>query len=83
MNLRDVHWSLYFLGWTAAITAAGALLGAVVIPLAGLVFATGKTAAQLAVAGARDLGFYFFLWAPGIALVLCVMRAYRRRHPEG
>ncbi len=82
MILRDVHWSLYFLFWTAAIVAAGAVLGAALFLLAGLCFHTGHTAAQLVQHGVRTGGFYFLLWAPGIAVVLCVMRAYRRRHPE-
>ncbi len=82
MILRDVHWSLYFLFWTAAIIAAGAAFGAVLFALAGLLFATGHTAGELARNGIRTGGFYCLLWAPGIAVVLCVMRAYRRRHPE-
>jgi hypothetical protein len=82
MNRREIHWSLYFLFWTAVIGAAGAGLGAVLFPLAGSLFQTGHTAAQLATMGARIGGFYFLIWAPGTAVVLCVIRAYRRRHPE-
>lgn len=82
MILRGIHWSLYFLFWTAAIGAAGAALGAVLFPLAGLCFHTGHTAGQLLVSGIRIGGFYACIWAPGTAIVLCVMRAYRRRHPE-
>jgi len=82
MSLRDVHWSLYFLFWLAAIVAAGAVVGAAVFPLVGLCFRSGYTAGQLVANGVRTGSFYCFLWAPGIAVVLCVMRAYRRRHPE-
>jgi hypothetical protein len=82
MNLRGIHWSLYFLFWMTVIVAAGALLGAVLFPLAGLFFSTGRTPWQLVQAGGRIGGFYFGIWAPGTAVVLCVMRAYRRRHPE-
>jgi hypothetical protein len=82
MNLRDIHWSLYFLFWTATLTAAGAGLGAGLFPLAGWLFHLGTSAGQLAQQGVRIGGFYFLIWAPGTALVLCVMRAYRRRHPE-
>jgi len=82
MSLRDIHWSLYFLFWLAAIVAAGALLGALLFPLAGLCFRTGLTPAQLVRNGARIGGFYCLLWAPGTAVVLGVMRAYRRRHPK-
>ncbi len=82
MSGRDVHWSLYFLFWLAAIVAAGALLGAVLFPLVGLCLHTGLTAGQLVRNGVRTGSFYFSLWAPGTAAVLSVMRAYRRRHPD-
>ncbi len=82
MTLRGVAWAGYFLFWMAAIVAGGAALGAVVFPLAGLGFRTGYTAAELVRNGARIGGFYCLLWAPGIAVVLSVMRAYRRRHPD-
>ncbi len=82
MKFREIHWSGCFLFWVAVIVAAGALLGAGLFPLAGLWFRTGLTPAQLVQNGARLGSFYFFLWAPGTAVVLCVMRAYRRRHPE-
>ncbi|HUL54973.1 MAG TPA: hypothetical protein VLT83_16345 [Opitutaceae bacterium] len=82
MNLRELHWALYFLFWTAAMVAAGALAGAALFLLAGLVFSTGHTPWQLVYAGGRAGGFFLAIWAPGTAVVLCVMRAYRRRHPE-
>lgn len=82
MIRRGVYWLLYFLFWTAAIAAAGAMLGAGLFLLAGLCFHTGRTAAQLAANGIRIGGFYALIWAPGTAIVLCVRRAYRRRHPE-
>jgi hypothetical protein len=47
-----------------------------------LFFHTGRTPWQLVGNGVRIGGFYFAIWAPGTAVVLCVMRAYRRRHPE-
>ncbi|MDD2765829.1 MAG: hypothetical protein PHE83_17850 [Opitutaceae bacterium] len=82
MNLREIHWLPYFLFWVALLVAAGALLGALLFPLAGLLFRTGDTPWQLVQNGARIGGFYFLIWAPGTAVVLCVMRSYRRRHPE-
>jgi len=82
MTLRELHWSLYFLVWTTGIIALGAVLGALLFPLTGLVFETEKSAAQLAVFGARTLGFYFMVWAPGISLVLTVKNAYERRQRQ-
>ena len=82
MTLRRLHWSLYFLFWTAVIAAAGALLGAALFLVAGLAFSTGHTPGQLVQSGAGVGGFYAGMWAPGTAVVLCAMRAYRRRHPN-
>ena len=82
MSWPNLHWSLYFLALTALIVAGGAALGAVTFPLAGLIFDTGCTSTRLALNGIKNLGFYFFIWAPGIALVSCVMRSYRRRNPK-
>ena len=82
MNLRDIHWSLYFLFRTATLTAAGAGPGAVLFPPAGWLLHPGTPTGQLPQQGARTGGFYLLIWAPGTAVVLCVMRAYRRRHPE-
>lgn len=65
--------------WIVGLTVLGAALGAVAFPLWGLAFGLKKTAAELALFGARTLGFYFLMWAPGIALVAGVMRAYERR----
>ncbi len=82
MNLGRIHWSLYFLFWVALIGTAGAVLGATLFPLAGWLFHLGRPAGRLALEGASMAGFFFLIWAPGTAIVLCVMRAYRRRHPE-
>jgi hypothetical protein len=82
MSPGRIHWSLYFLFWVAVIVVTGAVLGAVSFPLAGWVLRLKQPAGQLARQGASTLGFFFLIWAPGTAVVLCVMRAYRRRHPD-
>jgi O-antigen ligase len=82
MTLRELHWSLIFLVWTGGIIGLGAVLGALLFPLAGLIFQTDKSGVPLAVFGARTLGFYFMVWAPGIALVLTVKNEYERRQPK-
>ena len=38
--------------------------------------------AELALNGIRNIGFWAFIWAPGIALVRCIMRSHRERHPD-
>lgn len=80
MKLRHLHWAPQFLVWTAGIIALGALLGAVAYPLVGRLAHVDKPAGELALTGARTLGFYFMIWAPGVALVLTVKNAYERRH---
>jgi hypothetical protein len=61
------------------IVALGALLGAIVFPIVGKLSGAHKTTAELVIFGARTLGFYFFVWAPGIALVREFMRAAKAR----
>ncbi len=61
------------------ICALGALLGAVVFPLAGSFGGSLKTRDELVVLGARTGGFFFLVWAPGFALVREFIRAARRR----
>jgi hypothetical protein len=69
-----------FSGWTVAIIAGGAMVGAVVFPLAGALIGADSGIAELAANGARKLGFLSFVWAPGIALVVCFHRAYLDRN---
>lgn len=76
---KRLHWALHALLWIAGLPALGALIGMLVFPLWGLVFGLQKTPGELAVFGARTLAFYFFIWAPGVALVLGVKRAYEAR----
>jgi hypothetical protein len=79
MKLRDLHWALHFLVWTLGIVAVGAVLGAVVFPLVGSLAGVDKSAGELALTGARTLGFYFMVWAPGVGIVLTVKNEYERR----
>jgi hypothetical protein len=80
MTLQRVHWLIYFLLWTAGISAVGALIGAVSFPLLGLAFGWKFTAGELAYNGASNLGRLFFYWGIVIAAIACVMRRYRRLH---
>lgn len=60
------------------ITAGGAIVGAIVFPIIGLIAAMpgGPTAHMLA--GIKNLGFLTFVWAPGISIVLAFDHAYKR-----
>jgi len=62
------------------ICALGALLGAIVFPLAGGLGGTHKTRDELIVLGVRTGGFFFMVWAPGVALVRMFIRAAAARN---
>jgi hypothetical protein len=72
-----------FLFTVIEIVALGALLGAVIFPIVGQLGGARKSAAELALFGAKTLGFYFMVWAPGIALVREFIRAAKpgRKNP--
>jgi hypothetical protein len=77
-----LQWTGLFLFFTVEITAVGALVGGLAFPLVGAIIGAERGWAELAVLGIRNIGFWFFIWAPAIALVRCVMRAHRERHPD-
>ncbi len=64
------------------IVALGALLGAIIFPIVGTLSGAHKSTAELVLFGAKTLGFYFFVWAPGIALVREFMRAAKLRRAD-
>jgi hypothetical protein len=82
MNLRQCHWAVYFLFWATAVVLLGAVAGAIGFVLLGPLFGSIESPLRQAIAGARHLGFIALIWAPGIALVLCVMRAYRNKQKQ-
>jgi hypothetical protein len=74
--LRDCFLGFYFT--VLELCALGALLGAVTFPVAGRLGGAHKTTAELVLFGAKTLGFYFMVWAPGLALVREFMRAAKQ-----
>jgi hypothetical protein len=81
---RPVRQFVVVVAWvTALITATGAILGAAIWPLVGMLAGTATRPDALVLTGAKTLGFYFFLWAPGTGFVVALIREWRRRHPEG
>ena len=81
MKPARLHWSLYFLGITLGIAVVGAVSGALAFVLFGSAMRADFKLIELARNGAETGAFYFTLWAPGIAIVLCVKRAYENRRP--
>ena len=69
-------WGTHFLVYTAGFIALGALLGALLFPLAGLLLGMDLTISQMIVNGARDGGFYFCMWGPGLAFLYTVMQVH-------
>lgn len=59
--------------------ALGALLGAVVFPIAGRLGGSHKAHAELIVVGVKSGAFIFMVWAPGAALVREFIRGARAR----
>ena len=82
MIRRPLSWPLTFLAWLLGVVAAGALAGVVTFPLAGWIGGSTRAPGDLAVTGARTLGFFGLVWAPGIALVMAVKRAYETRRSK-
>jgi hypothetical protein len=58
------------------------MIGAVLFPLVGLAAGADYTVAAMVRAGIRNLGFYFFIWAPGVSIVICVMQYREKRRAE-
>ena len=73
---------VYFLFCFLVVVLAGAILGAISFPLLGPLFGSNHTPGQHAIAGARHLGFIAMIWAPGLALVLCAIRAHRNKQKQ-
>ncbi len=78
-----VYWMGRWLGWVGLAVAAGGVLGALVFYLAGICFTFDRTLAELVKQGVRDGAFYFLVWAPGGAAVICLMEARARSHRKG
>jgi len=82
MKLQQSHWAVYFLFWLLTIIGGFSLFGIITFPILAPVFGSTGTPISHAITGARHLSFIALIWAPGIALVLCVMRAYRNKQSQ-
>lgn len=63
---------------TVAITACGAVVGAVLFPIGGWLFGMELEFAALVSNGVYDGGFFAMIWAPGLSFVLCLI-AFKRK----
>lgn len=72
-----------FLLLVAGLCLTGALLGAGLYTVGGLLLGLDRTPASLAAQGAREIAFWLgVVWGPGLSIVLCVMHAWRRHGPK-
>lgn len=65
--------------WTVGIVASGCLVGGILLVALGAWLDPDVPSLALAQAGAKDIGFYALVWAPGAALVITYLRESRRR----
>lgn len=76
--MKIIKWVALFLFWVAAITLAGAAVGALAYPIFGPLFGFDGVL-YLAREGARDIGFLSLIWAPASALVICLQKWHKGR----
>ncbi len=74
-----LQFAIVVLWVSTAITLVGAILGAALWPLVGAWAGARREPWELALTGARTLGFYFFIWAPGTGIVVATIHEHRRR----
>jgi hypothetical protein len=73
-----LFWGALVLVYTAALIAMGALIGLLAFVVVGTLAGMDYTLAEMAASGARNGGFFMVMWAPGIAMVICMLQARRR-----
>jgi hypothetical protein len=73
------YWVAYGFFLVVGISALGALLGAVFFVVIGGLAQARLDWAERALLGVRTIGFWFFIWSVGVALIVCVIRAKGER----
>ena len=68
-------WVVRWLLLTIGICLAGALVGAILFPVAGHLLAMDLGTREMVTNGIFDGGFLALIWAPGISFVVCLMWA--------
>lgn len=71
-------WAVIWHALVAAFVGGGAVTGALLFLVIGSLAGLDYSVRELLLNGAGDGAFYLLIWSPGLALVLCIMRAYRR-----
>lgn len=73
---RAIWWMCRWVGMVAALSLTGGVIGCAIFSLVALIFSFERSFASLALQGFRDGAFYVFIWAPGLAFILCAMEAH-------
>lgn len=77
----QILWGIpHLIFYTIGASAFGALLGSLIFPLVGTLLRMNLTTSQMILNGARDGGFYFFMWGFGAALIYTVMQIRDRMY---
>ena len=71
-----IYWASLFVGYMLVIIIAGAIVGALFYPLAGILFGMNYSILFMTQKGIADLAFLALIWAPGSAIVLCFIKAH-------
>jgi hypothetical protein len=78
---RKIRSGLYWIGlWhfiVICFISGGAVIGSLLFVSIGSLAGMDYSAVEMLKYGARDGGFYLLIWSPGIAMVLCFMKAYK------
>lgn len=80
---KAIVWMSLWHGMLLLTVGVGGILGMILYSFGGLILPLEASWRGLLVAGARDGAFYFLIWAPGGALVACVMLAAKERKERG
>ena len=76
--LEVLFWARLWHGSVLAMITAGAVAGALLFYVVGGLFGSESGPLERIRAGMRDGSFYVFIWAPGCAIIGCIMLAHRR-----
>lgn len=76
------YWMSLFLSYTLSIILVGAIVGAILYPLVGSLLRFNYSLMFMTQKGMADLSFFALVWAPGGAIVLCFIKAHRKKESK-
>lgn len=76
------YWISLFTVYSAAIITTAAILGGILYPLTGILLGFDYSLYLMAQNGVADLSHLALIWAPGIAIVLCFIKAHRQKQEQ-